>query len=357
MSSIWGNKIKVSIFGESHSEAIGCVVDGFPCGIKIDKEKLLAFMARRSSKGGNDETPRIEKDYPNVLCGIVDDTTCGTPIACVIENTNTKSSDYNGLRISPRPSHADYSGSARYGGFNDIRGGGHFSGRLTAPLTFAGGLCKQLLEKNNIRIYARIKSIGNICDTPLSYVNIDEEQLKKIAEKPFPCIDDEKAKKMLEHIQKARNEMDSVGGVIECFVLGVEAGIGNPFFGSIESTIASVLFSVPAVKGIEFGSGFDITKMTGSEANDNFVVCDGKIKTETNNNGGINGGISNGMPIVLSVAMKPTPSIGKAQKTVDLEKMENTTLEIKGRHDPCIVKRAVPCIEAGVAIAISNLLP
>lgn len=357
MSSIWGNKIKVSIFGESHSEAIGCVVDGFPAGIKINKDKLLSFMARRSSKGGSDETPRIEKDYPNVLCGIVDDITCGTPITCVINNTNTKSSDYNGLRITPRPSHADYSGTIRYGGFNDIRGGGHFSGRLTAPLTFAGGLCKQLLETKNIRIYARIKSIGNICDLPLDYVNIDEEEFKKVATKPFPCIDDEIAEKMKEHIQKAREEKDSVGGVIECVVLGIESGIGNPFFDSIESTISSVLFSVPAVKGIEFGSGFDITKMTGSQANDSFVVKDGKIMTETNHNGGINGGISNGMPIVLSVAIKPTPSIGKLQNTADISKMENTTLEIKGRHDPCIVKRAVPCIEAGVAVAISNLLP
>lgn len=357
MSSIWGKKIKVSIFGESHSEAIGCVVDGFPAGVKIDKEELLKFMARRSSKGGSDETPRIEKDYPNILCGVVNDTTCGTPITCVIENTNTKSSDYSGLRITPRPSHADYSGSVRYNGFNDIRGGGHFSGRLTAPLTFAGGLCKQLLEDKNIRIYARIKSIKNVCDLPIDYVNIDESKLKQTVQKSFPCLDDKIAETMKAEIQKAREEKDSVGGVIECVIMGIEPGIGNPMFESIESVISSMMFSIPAVKGVEFGSGFEITKMTGSEANDNFFVSGSKVVTETNHNGGINGGISNGMPIVFSVAIKPTPSIGKLQKTANLDKMENTTLEIKGRHDPCIVKRAVPCIEAGVAIALANLLP
>ena len=356
MSSVWGNNLRLSIFGESHSAAIGCSLDGFPAGTKIDMEKLLSFMARRSSKGGKTETPRIEKDFPNIISGVLNGFSCGTPICCVIENKNTKSRDYDGLRTTPRPSHADFTGNIKYNGFNDQRGGGHFSGRLTAPLVFAGGLCEQLLEEKGIRVYAKIRSIKNVSDEEIDIINPDEKLLKEAIKKEIPCVSMEKAREMEDIIISASKAGDSVGGVVECFVLGLEPGVGSPIFDSIESVLSSILFSIPGVKGVEFGKGFSISELFGSEANDSFFFEDERVKTKTNNSGGINGGISNGMPIYFRVAMRPTPSISKQQETVNLKTKENSSLEIKGRHDPCIVKRAVVCVESACALAITDLL-
>lgn len=356
MSSVWGNNIRLSVFGESHSTAIGCVLDGFPAGFQVDMDKLLSFMARRSSKGKGTETPRVEKDFPNIVSGVLSGVSCGTPICCVIENKNTKSKDYDGLRITPRPSHADFTGNIKYSGFNDQRGGGHFSGRLTAPIVFAGGLCKQFLEEKGIRIYARIKSIKDVCDKDIDAVNVDEASLKKATERDIACLSDEKAEEMREAMENAGKSGDSVGGVIECVILGLGAGVGEPMFDSIESVLSALLFSIPGVKGVEFGRGFEIASLFGSEANDSFIFDNGEVKTKTNNSGGINGGISNGMPICFRIAMRPTPSISKEQDTVNLKTKTNDKLKIVGRHDPCIVKRAVVCVEAVSALAITDLI-
>jgi len=356
MSGVWGNKIKLSIFGESHGKAIGITIDGLEPGIELDLDYINKEMERRAPGKNKLSTPRKEEDSFQILSGYFNGRTTGTPLCAVIYNTNQHSKDYEKTKNLMRPSHGDFTGYVKYNGFNDYRGGGHFSGRITAPLVFAGAVCKQILEKRGIVIGSHVKSIEKLEDKSFDMLKIDAEKLKVLRENAFPVLDETVGSKMQETIIKAREEKDSVGGVIETAVINLPVGIGDPYFDSVESTLAQLLFSVPGVKGIEFGAGFDIAKMKGSEANDEYYIDGDKTKTYSNNNGGILGGITNGMPLVFRVAMKPTPSISKVQRTVDIEKKENAKIEIEGRHDPCIVPRALPVIEAVAAIAILDLL-
>lgn len=363
MSSTWGSNLKISIFGESHSKAIGIVIDGIPAGTVIDREQLLAFLARRSSRGGKLDTPRIEADQPQLLSGMLPDpqdsnllVACGTPVCAMIENANTQSKDYDQLRSVARPGHADFTGFMRYHGCNDIRGGGHFSGRLTAPLCFAGAIAKQYLRQYGIEVGAHIRSIGSVEDNPFDPVTVSSSTLLAVQEKFFPVLDDAAGEQMQQLIADSRDRQDSVGGVIECASVGLPAGIGDPMFDCIESRIASLVFGIPAVKGIEFGLGFGFAAQTGSQANDPFCIKDGQIKTATNHNGGILGGITNGMPVLFRTVIKPTPSISQKQQTVNFRTAQPVELTITGRHDPCIVRRAVPCIESAAALALMDFL-
>lgn len=355
MSGTWGDKIKFSIFGESHGVAIGGVIDGIKAGTKIDFDKIDVEMKRRNHRAFY-STARDEKDEYEVLSGIKDGIATGSPIAFMIRNKEQHSSDYVDLNTVPRPGHADYPASVKFGGFNDYRGGGHFSGRITAPLTFAGSVARQILENDGIKIVSHIYSIGevnsrSILDTPLC-----DEEIKKLHSMEFPVLCEETKNKMEEEISKYKSDLNSVGGIVECAVYGMKAGVGFPFFGSVESEISRMMFSIPAVKGIEFGKGFEISKMNGYDANDKYFINDGKVETQTNNNGGILGGITNGMPIVFKVAIKPTPSIFKTQKTVNLKTNTNDEITLKGRHDACIVPRALAVVEAGTALVLLNLL-
>ncbi len=354
MASICGKNIQVSIFGQSHSTGIGVVVDGLPAGKAVDMEKLQAFLNRRAPGQNAYSTKRREADAPEVLSGLVDGHTCGAPFCAVIRNTNTRSGDYANLKEVPRPSHADYAAQIRYGGFQDVAGGGHFSGRLTAPLCIAGGICKQILSEQGIEIRAHIVQIGKVQTMAADACSV--VPMREFAPGEFPAYDQVAAAKMQEEIEAARMDADSVGGMIECVITGVPAGIGDPMFDGMENRLASVLFGIPAVKGVWFGNGQEVSGLRGSENNDAFAVADGTIVTETNRHGGILGGITSGMPIVLRVAMKPTPSIGKEQKSVRMTTMEEEPLVIQGRHDPCIVPRAVPVVEAAAAIAILDSL-
>jgi chorismate synthase len=356
MSSTYGDKIKISIFGESHGKGIGVVIDGLPAGVKIDMDKVLVQMARRAPGNDKTATPRKEKDLPIIYSGMLNDVLTGAPLCAVIENTNTKSGDYSNLLSCPRPGHSDYTAFVKYNAANDIRGGGHFSGRLTAPIVFAGAICRQILESKGIKIASHISSIGKIEDTPFNPLAIENQLIDKLNQAKFTLIDESIEEKMRNEVENARLNLDSIGGTIECAVTGIDAGIGEPMFEGVEGVIAKAIFGVPAVKGIEFGKGFELAKMLGSEANDPFRYENDKVVTETNNCGGILGGITNGMPILFKVAIKPTPSISQKQRTVDLQKKQNAELEIHGRHDPCIVPRAVPVIEAVTAIAIINLI-
>ena len=349
MSSTYGEMIRLSIFGQSHGAAIGMTLDGVPAGLPVDFDKLQEFLNRRAPGQNDWSTPRREEDRPEFLSGILNGFTTGAPIAAIIRNTNTRSGDYNNLKNCPRPGHADYTAQVKYRGFQDAAGGGHFSGRLTAPLCIAGGLCKQWLENEEVRIGARIVSIADVFDN-YQPDTLDCE-LDRIP-RDFPVFDPAIAVQMKEKIAQARADGDSVGGVIECYAEGVPAGLGEPMFGGMESRIAQIVYGIPAVKGVEFGAGEFATFMPGSHNNDSFFYANGVVKTTTNHCGGILGGITNGMPIIFRAAIKPTPSISKPQQTVNLETGENTTLQIKGRHDPCIVPRAVPVIEAAAAIAI-----
>ena len=349
MSSTYGEMIKLSIFGESHGAAIGMTLDGVPAGLPVDLEKLQKFLNRRAPGQNDWSTPRREEDRPEFLSGILNGFTTGAPIAAIIRNTNTRSGDYNNLKNCPRPGHADYTAQAKYRGFQDAAGGGHFSGRLTAPLCIAGGLCKQWLEQEEVRIGARIVSIADVFDNyQPDTLDCELDHIPR----DFPVFDPAIAMQMKERIAQARADGDSVGGMIECYAEGVPAGLGEPMFGGMESRIAQIVYGIPAVKGVEFGAGEFATFMTGSQNNDSFFYANGAVKTTTNHCGGILGGITNGMPLVFSVAIKPTPSIAKPQQTVNLETGEVTTIRIKGRHDPCIVPRAVPVVEAAAAIAI-----
>ncbi|EHI97769.1 chorismate synthase [Clostridium sp. DL-VIII] len=356
MSGIWGNKLKVSIFGESHGTGIGITIDGLPSGVEINLEEVMKEMARRAPGKSNLSTARKEADAPEILSGFFEGKTTGTPLCAVIRNADMRSKDYGKLKDLMRPGHADYPGYVRYNGFNDYRGGGSFSGRITAPLVFAGAICKQVLAGKGISIGAHIKSIGDIEDKSFYEVELNKELLEDLKNKELPLLISEKEEEMRETILKAKKEQDSVGGTIECTVLGINAGIGNPFFDSVESTLAHLMFSVPAVKGIEFGKGFEMSKLKGSNCNDEYYYDGDKVKTYTNNNGGITGGITNGMPILFKVAMKPTPSISKVQRTIDIAEKKESELIIEGRHDPCIVQRAVPVIEAVTAIGILDLI-
>ena len=351
MSSTYGEHLKLSIFGQSHGTAIGMTLDGIPAGLPVDFEKLQQFMNRRAPGQNDHSTTRKEADQPEFLSGIVDGYTCGAPIAAIITNTNTRSGDYSSLKDCPRPGHADYPAHVKYGGFQDVAGGGHFSARLTAPLCVAGGLCKQWLENMGIRIKAHIVAIGGVVDEPGVYLDWANPDLDLIRE-DFPVLNEEAGVKMKEAIAAAKNEGDSVGGLIECIATGLPVGLGEPIFGGMESKIAQIIYGIPAVKGLNFGSGFAGAYMRGSENNDQYYIEDGKIKTRRNYAGGILGGLTNGMPLVFEVAIKPTPSIAMTQKSISISNMEETELTIKGRHDPCIVPRAVPVIEAAAAIAI-----
>ena len=356
MSSTYGEKIKISIFGESHGGGIGVVIDGLPAGEAVDMDAVLAQMARRAPGRDKTATPRRESDLPRVLSGMLGDTLTGAPLCAVIDNTNTRSQDYGHLLAKPRPGHSDYTAYVKYRGANDIRCGGHFSGRLTAPLVFAGAICRQLLEKQGIRIAAHIYSVGGVQDVPFDPVSIDNALMERLGQSSFALIDESREDAVRAEIEAARLAQDSVGGVIECAVTGLPAGVGAPMFDGMEGAIAKAVFGVPAVKGVEFGSGFALAQLRGSQANDPFRFENGRVVTATNHCGGILGGITDGMPLLFRAAVKPTPSIAQLQQTVDLQTGENATLKIHGRHDPCIVPRAVPVIEAAAAVAVINCL-
>jgi len=345
MGSIWGNKLKISIFGESHGEGIGVVIDGFPAGFEIDFDYINEFLKRRAP-GGNLSTSRIESDTPEILSGIKNNFTTGAPICAFIKNNNVKSSDYQDKLINPRPSHADYNAYVKYNGYADLKGGGHFSGRLTAPLVFAGALCADWLDKKyNIKINARLKQIGEI---------IVGRGLAPAASRD---AEDGVPNEIEKFILNLKKNGDSVGAIIECVADHIPQGLGEHMFSSVEANISSCVFGIPGVKGIEFGRGFDFVSMRGSESNDEYYYDEnGKIKTKTNHNGGIIGGMSTGMPIVFSVVLKPTPSIFLEQDTVNLETKTNDKMTIKGRHDPCIGIRAVPVVEAAAALALMDLI-
>lgn len=344
MSSSYGENFRITIFGQSHSPAIGVTMEGIPAGEEINLAVLRAFLQRRAPGKNDWSTPRKEADEPEFLSGLVENHTCGAPLTAIIRNTNTKSADYAPFADTPRPGHADYTAWVKYGGAADSAGGGHFSGRLTAPLCIAGGICKQLLAKEGIEILSRAAEIGRISD--------EGELICSTAGKEFPTVSNVAGIRMKEAIAAAKAEGDSYGGIIECCVTGLPAGLGDPMFGGMENRIASIVFGIPAVKGVEFGAGFEAARMRGSENNDPFCMKDGKVVTETNHAGGILGGITTGMTLRFRVAIKPTPSIGWEQQTVDLTTMEDSTVTVGGRHDPCVVPRAVPCVEAAAAIAV-----
>lgn len=354
----WGENIKFSIFGESHGGAVGAVFDGIPSGTPIDTDYIAKRMSRRRPGKNLLSTARNEADNAEILSGLKDGMTCGTPICGIIRNSDTRSSDYNGAVM--RPGHADYTAYMKYGESRDFRGGGHFSGRLTAALVFGGAIAEQVLMNKGISIGTHIRKIGNVCDTPFDPINVNSETLSRVESMEFPVVSPDCAEPMKAEIARARADADSVGGILECAICGIGTGLGSPFFGSVESRISSMMFSIPAVKGIEFGAGFGFADMRGSEANDEFYFDGVKdltaVRTRTNNNAGINGGITNGMPIIFRLAVKPTPSIGKEQNTVDIQKLENVSACVRGRHDPCIVHRAAPVVSAAAAIAVLDIL-
>ena len=356
MTSCWGQHIHLSIFGESHGPMIGAVIDGLPSGFTIDEAQIAAEMDRRSARGKDLATPRKEADRVRIVSGYFNGKTTGTPLTGIIENGNTHSSDYEKTKNKMRPGHADYTAFLRYGGFQDYRGGGHFSGRLTAPMVFAGAVAKQILAQKvpALSVGSRIVQIGQVRDPsvlePKDYAAI------QYADAGFPVADGMLKDAMIREITEARAQKDSVGGVVEGYITGVPGGLGSPIFDNVESRLASFLFAIPAVKGVSFGSGFHISGMRGSEANDAFRMEDGHVVTATNHNGGINGGITNGMPIVFRVAFKPTPSIAQTQATIDMATRENTELAIQGRHDPCIVIRALPVVESAAALCLLDLM-
>lgn len=356
MSSEFGKNLQVSIFGQSHAPAIGVCVDGLPAGERVDLEELGRFLRRRAPGHSDVSTPRKEEDLPRILCGLLSGVTCGAPLAAVIENTNTRSGDYDNLKDVPRPGHADYTAQVRYGGWQDAAGGGHFSGRLTAPLCIAGGIALQILSRRGIRVDAHIQSIAGISDKPFCPVGEKAKILDRLKTASLPVLDPEAGEKMRQSILEAWQQGDSVGGVVECMVTGLPAGLGGPLFGGMESRMAAAIFGIPAVKGVEFGAGFRAADMTGSEHNDPFMLEDGQIRTRTNNAGGSLGGITTGMPLVFRAAFKPTPSIAQEQDSISLNRMEPVKLRVKGRHDPCVVPRAVPVVEAVAALVVLDAL-
>ena len=358
MSSTIGNVLKLSIFGESHSPAIGCSLDGLPAGIPIDMDALQAFLERRAPGKSKTATERNEADKPEILSGIHEGVTDGAPFAAIIRNANTRSKDYEGLRSVPRPGHADYPARIKFGNWHDVAGGGHFSGRLTAPLCIAGGIALQALDKLDITVVAHIASLGpdGIADEGLDELALDESQLARLRVRPFPTISSDAEARMTQAILDARASKDSIGGIIECAAYGVPAGIGDPMFDGLENRIARLAFGIPAVKGVDFGAGFAAAYLKGSENNDPYRIIDGAISTESNNAGGILGGISTGMPLIWQMAVKPTPSIAAPQKSVDMDAMQDAELVVHGRHDPCIVPRAVPVAEAVCALALLDAL-
>ena len=348
MSSSYGENIRLSIFGQSHSPAIGMTLEGIPAGEHIDFDQLQRFMERRAPGRKAYSTARREADVPEFLSGVRGEYTCGTPLTAIIRNGDTRSKDYAAFSAVPRPGHADYTADVKYFGYQDYAGGGHFSGRLTAPLCIAGGICLQILKRQGIEVISRIKSIGNVED--------ESPILSSTAGNGFPTVDKAAGETMQAAIEEARMQGDSLGGIIECAVLGLPAGLGDPMFGGMENRIAAIVFGIPAVKGIEFGAGFRSARLRGSENNDSFIIEDGQVKTRSNNCGGILGGITDGMPLIFRAAVKPTPSIAMEQDSVDMKELKAAKLIVGGRHDPCIVPRAVPCMEAAAAIAVYDAL-
>ena len=344
MSSTCGENIKVTVFGQSHSAAIGMTLEGVPAGESIDMEELRAFLRRRAPGQNAWSTARKEEDIPEFLAGLKGGVSCGTPITAIIRNTDARPGDYEALRNVPRPGHADYTAFVKYGESADFSGGGHFSGRLTAALCIAGGICIQILRRGGVEIISRIARIGPVKDRG--------ELLSSTAENAFPTVNKDSGLEMQGYIASCKADGDSAGGIIECKVLGLPAGLGDPMFDGMENRIARLVFGIPACKGIEFGAGFGAALLRGSENNDPFDIEDGRIITKTNNCGGILGGITDGMPLVFRAAFKPTPSIAREQESVDLGTMEKETLKVSGRHDPCIVPRAVPVVEAAAALAV-----
>lgn len=346
MSSVYGESLKLSIFGQSHGKAIGMTLDGIPAGLPVDTAALQLFLNRRAPGQNDWSTPRKEEDQPEFLSGLVNNITCGAPITAIICNNNTRSGDYENLKDQPRPGHADYTAQIKYGGYQDVAGGGHFSGRLTAALCIAGGMCKQWLDNMGVHIHAHILSVGDVQDD-----TFDALAPQSVSE-GFPVINTAKGQQMIQRIADARARSDSIGGTIECAVTGLPAGLGEPMFGGAENRISQIIFGIPAVKGLQFGD----TKTYGSQNNDSYRIENGKITTATNHCGGILGGITNGMPLIFRAQMKPTPSIGMQQETVSISGLESVKLEVKGRHDPCIVPRAVPVVEAAAAIAVFDMI-
>ena len=355
MSSEFGKILKVSVFGQSHGTAIGVNIDGLPAGETIDLEELQRFLDRRRPGKSPLSTARNEGDVPEFLSGLENGKTCGAPLCAIIRNSDQHSSDYTELADKPRPGHADYTAWVKWKGHADMRGGGHFSGRLTAPLCIAGGIAKQILARRGIYVGAHLDSVGTACDEHFPLYPT-KELFEEIAAKPFPALSDNDGARMQDVILAAKNALDSVGGVIECAAIGLPAGLGDPMFDGVENRLAAALFGIPAVKGVEFGAGFNAAARRGLENNDAFTVENGRISAGTNHAGGILGGITTGMPLVLRAAFKPTPSIAREQQTVSLSKMENTKLQIHGRHDPCIAHRAVPVVEAVTATVLLDLL-
>ncbi|MCL2055900.1 MAG: chorismate synthase [Oscillospiraceae bacterium] len=352
MPSSFGDNLKITIFGQSHSPAVGVSIDGLPAGLAICLDEIYAFLRRRMPGKNAYSTARREADVPEFLSGLADGITCGAPLTAIIRNTDTRPQDYEQLRDVPRPSHADFSAFAKYGTAHDIRGGGVFSGRMTAPLCIAGGICLQLLRREGIRVAGHITRIGDEHRRGFDPVKIGNDEFDILQNADFPVLDKEAGERMLAAIEAASLAGDSLGGIIECAAIGVPAGLGGPLFGGLDSRLAALLFSIPAVKGVEFGSGFSCAELRGSQNNDAFIIDEGSIKTRTNNHGGILGGITSGMPVIFRAAFKPTPSISRQQDSVSLSRRENVMLTVTGRHDPCIVPRAVPCIEAACAVAL-----
>ena len=356
MRANFGEHFKLTIFGESHGAAIGVVIDGLPAGAEIDETYIARQMARRAPGNDPTATARKEADAVRILSGVYNGRATGAPLCAMIENTNTRSGDYKNIAASMRPGHADYAGYVKYNGYNDPRGGGHFSGRLTAPLVFAGSVARALLKEKGVTIGAHIACIADVNDEPFDSVNVDAQTLDWLAGSRFPLLFPEKEEDMRRAVASAREAQDSVGGVIECAAVGVPAGIGSPFFGSVESVVSQLAFSIPAVKAVEFGDGMAFAGMRGSQANDPMRMEEERVICTSNHNGGVTGGITNGMPIVFRVAVKPTPSIAQEQQTVDVVKRENAPLVITGRHDPCIVPRAAVVVESILAIALCELM-
>ncbi len=355
MPATWKNNLEVTIFGESHGIAIGVVIGNFPSGVEIDEEFINNQMKRRAPGQNLMSTSRKEPDQVEIVSGVFEGKTTGAPICGMIRNKDQHSKDYSILKEKMRPSHSDYPASIRYQGFNDVRGGGHFSGRITAPIVFAGALCKLALKQKGVEIVSHIMEIKDIKDEKFG-LEISDELVDQLQNMQYPVIAKDVFEKMADTIDQARRNQNSVGGKIECAILGLPAGKGDPFFDSVESKISSLMFSVPAVKSIVFGNE-EITTLMGSQANDEYYYDDaGNVKTTSNNNGGILGGITNGMPVIFNVGLKPTSSISLKQNTIDITSHENTTLEIVGRHDPCVVLRASVVVEAMSAIATLDLL-
>lgn len=354
MSANWGHHIELSLFGESHGQAIGIVIGNLPAGIKLDFAAIRKDMKRRAPGRNKMSTARVEADEVQVMSGLLDGYTTGAPLCAMIQNTSQHSKDYSYLKEKMRPGHSDYPAYMKYHGFNDVRGGGHFSGRLTAPIVFAGAIAKQILASYGIHVGAHILSIKNVTDQRYP-LNVDAAYLKALGEKQYPVIDDDAFLKMQDVIEAARKDLNSVGGRIECAITGLEAGLGNPFFDSVEAHLAPLLFSIPAVKAVNFGDLDDITQCFGSEANDAYYYEGDQVRTRSNHNGGITGGITNGMPVIFTVSVKPTPSIAQKQETVNVKTHQDETLSIVGRHDPCIVPRAIVVVEAMAALGILDM--